>query len=401
MFKKLLADNVKKGTIHLYLPEGEQLRFGRDDPEVHWVINRKNVMQRIARDWEFELGETYMNGGWDVKDCELRDLLSILRINFAEYRINRWLQPVAKMFQEWNKIPRSYSNVSRHYDLDEQFFRLFLDREMHYSCAHFMDESESLEQAQINKCRHIAGKLLLKSGQRVLDVGCGWGSMAFYLAQNFDVEVTGITLSKGQISAARRMAKERGLNNVRFELQDYREHQGQYDRIVSIGMFEHVGRPNYQTYFEKVKDLLVADGAALIHSIGCSGPPQISNPWITRHIFPGGGIPSLSEMSRGIEEARLMMTDVEILRLHYAQTLNVWTQRLHKNKETIIEKMGMQFYRMWDFYLTISEISFQYSDLVVFQVQLAKQHDVVPPTRDYLYRENYIDAITRGLQLEG
>lgn len=401
MFKKLLEDNVKQGVIHLHMPGGRRYRFGYSGPEAHWVIKNISAINRIARDWEFQLGETYMNGDWDVKDCELRDLLYILRVNFAEYSISRWLQPLAKMFQEWNRVSRSYFNVSHHYDLDEEFFRLFLDRDMHYSCAYFVDKKDSLENAQDNKCRHIAAKLLLKKGQRVLDVGCGWGSMAFYLARNFDVEVTGITLSKEQLAVAKRRAQEGGIDNVRFELQDYREHHGQYDRIVSIGMFEHVGKPNYRTYFQKVKELLADDGVALIHTIGRSGPPRVTNPWIRKNIFPGGSIPSLSEVSRGVEDVKLMMTDVEILRLHYARTLNAWQQQLHKNRGIICHKMGDRFFRMWDFYLTICEISFQYSDSVVFQVQLARQHDIVPTTRDYLYTDNYSEAVRRSLRLVG
>lgn len=399
MFIKLLENNVKQGVINLQMPEGKEYRFGNSGLEANWVINSHETIRRIAKDWEFELGETYINGGWDVGDGELRDLLYILRANFSEYSISRWLQPFAKVFQEWNKVSRSYFNVSQHYDLEEDFFRLFLDEEMNYSCAYFKNNEVSLEQAQQDKCKQIANKLLLQPGQHVLDIGCGWGSMAFYLAEHFDVEVTGITLSKEQLAVARRRAEERGLTNVHFELQDYREHVGKYDRIVSIGMFEHVGKPNYNIYFQKVKNMLADNGVALIHSIGRSGPPGVTNPWIRKHIFPGGSVPSLSEMSRGVENVELMLTDVEILRLHYAQTLNAWQQRFQAHKETICEKMGERFYRMWDFYLTICEISFQYSDSVVFQLQLAKQHDVVPPTREYLYGEESSDSVIRSLSL--
>lgn len=401
MFMKLLQNNVKQGVINLHMPGGKSYRFGHEGLESHWVIKSNKVIRQIARDWEFELGETYINGGWDVGEGELRDLLYVLRVNFSEYTLSRWLQPFAKMFQEWNKISRSYFNVSHHYDLDEDFFRLFLDEELHYSCAYFNNSDVSLAQAQQDKCRHIAAKLLLQPGQRILDVGCGWGSMAFYLAQNYNVEVTGITLSKEQLEVARRRAKEKGLRNVHFELQDYREHTGHYDRIVSIGMFEHVGKPNYDAYFQKIQELLALDGVALIHSIGRSGPPRVTNPWIRKHIFPGGSIPSLSEMAQGVEDVELMVTDVEILRLHYAQTLNAWQQRLQNHKDIIRENMGERFYRMWDFYLTICEVSFQYSDSVVFQIQLAKQHDIVPPTRDYLYTEDHSESEIRSLKLVG
>jgi cyclopropane-fatty-acyl-phospholipid synthase len=385
MLIKLLENNVKQGVINLHLPDDKTYRFGKEGLEANWIINSNKALHKIAQDWEFELGETYMNGGWDVADGELSTLLYILRANFSYYTINRWLQPVAKVFQEWNKVSRSYFNVAQHYDLEEDFFRLFLDEDMHYSCAYFANNNVSLEQAQQDKCQHIANKLLLQPGQHVLDIGCGWGSMAFYLAEHFDVAVTGITLSKEQLAIAKRRAKERGLTNVQFKLQDYREHTGNYDRIVSIGMFEHVGKPNYSTYFQKVKELLTEDGVALIHSIGRSGPPGVTNPWIRKHIFPGGSTPSLSEMSQGAENVELMITDVEVLRLHYAQTLKIWQQRFQSHKDIICGQMGEKFYRMWHFYLTICEISFQYSDSVVFQLQLAKHHDIVPPTRDYLY----------------
>lgn len=389
MFIKLLENNVKQGVINLHLPDGKTYRFGSEGLEAHWVIKSNKAFRKIARNWEFELGETYINGGWDVAHGDLSTLLYILRANFNDYSINRWLQPLAKIFQEWNKVSRSYFNVSQHYDVEEDFFRLFLDEDMHYSCAYFTNDKVSLEQAQQDKCKHIADKLLLQPGQHVLDIGCGWGSMAFYLAEHFGVEVTGITLSKEQLAVAKRRAKEKGLTNVHFKLQDYREHSGEYDRIVSIGMFEHVGKPNYHAYFQKIKAMLKEDGVALIHSIGRSGPPSVTNPWIRKYIFPGGSVPSLSEMSQGIENVELMITDVEVLRLHYAQTLKIWQQRFQAHKQIVCEKMGEKFYRMWHFYLTICEISFQYSDSVVFQLQIAKHHDIVPPTRNYMYGEEH------------
>jgi len=385
MFLKLLQENVKQGVLNLHLPQGESYRFGDQGLEAHWVINGEQTISRIARDWEYQLGETYINGEWDVSDCELRDLLYILRSNFAEYSISKWLRPMAKIAHEWNKVSRSYNNVSQHYDLDASFFKLFLDKEMHYSCAYFPDRFTSLEQAQAEKCRLIARKLILKPGQKILDIGCGWGSLAFNLAKYEDIEIVGITLSKEQLVVAQQRAKELGIKNVQFKLQDYREHGGEYDRIVSVGMFEHVGKPYYHTYFECIQDLLKNDGVALIHTIGRSGPPGLTNPWIRQHIFPGGSVPSLSEMAKCVEDANLISTDIEVLRLHYAQTLREWLKRFQQNRAEIKQKMGEKFYRMWEFYLTICEVSFQFSDSVVYQLQLAKQHDVVPPTRDYLF----------------
>ncbi len=385
MFLKLLQKNVKQGILNLHLPQGESYRFGQQGLEANWVINDEQAINRIASDWEYELGETYINGEWDVSDCELRDLLYILRSNFAEYSLSKWLQPMARITHEWNKISRSYSNVSQHYDLDAAFFKLFLDKEMHYSCAYFPDRHCSLEQAQEEKCQLITRKLLPKPGQKILDIGCGWGSLAFNLARNEDIEIVGITLSKEQLNVAQQRAKEMGIKNVHFKLQDYREHHGEYDRIVSVGMFEHVGKPYYHAYFKHIQDLLKNDGVALIHSIGRSGPPGLTNPWIRKHIFPGGSVPSLSEMAGAAENAHLITTDIEVLRLHYAQTLREWLKRFLQNRAEIENKMGEKFCRMWEFYLAICEVSFQFSDSVVYQLQLAKQHDVVPPTRDYLF----------------
>lgn len=388
MYLKLLEDGVRNGIINLHLPDGKSYRFGGHGLEAHWHAKSENVIKKIARDWEWQLGETYMDGDWDVGEGELRDLLFVLRSNFAEYSVSKWMQPLVKIIQEWNKVTRSYSNVNHHYDLEESFFRLFLDRDMHYSCAYFPREDCTLEQGQRAKSKHIANKLLLKPGQKILDIGCGWGSLSCYLAQVEDIEVVGITLSKKQLAVARRRAKDLGLKNLSFELQDYREHDGCYDRIVSVGMFEHVGSPNYNIYFQCLRNMLRKDGIALVHSIGRSGPPGVSNPWITKYIFPGGSIPALSEMTQAVENSDLLLTDVEVLRLHYAQTLRIWYDRFQSHRDEIRESMGERFCRMWEFYLAICEVSFQCSDLVVFQLQLAQTHHVVPPTRDYQYSRN-------------
>ena len=388
MYMKLLEDGVRNGIINLHLPDGKSYRFGGHGIEAHWHAKSENVIKKIAKDWEWQLGETYMDGGWDVGDGELRDLLFVLRSNFAEYSVSKWMRPLVKITQEWNKVTRSYSNVNHHYDLEESFFRLFLDHDMHYSCAYFPHEDYTLEQGQRAKSMHIANKLLLKPGQKILDIGCGWGSLSCYLAQVEDVEVVGITLSKKQLAVARHRAKDLGLKNLSFELQDYREHDGCYDRIVSVGMFEHVGSPNYNIYFQCLRNMLRKDGIALVHSIGRSGPPGVSNPWITKYIFPGGSIPALSEMTQAVENSDLLLTDVEVLRLHYAQTIRIWYDRFQSHRDEISESMGERFCRMWEFYLAICEVSFQCSDLVVFQLQLAQAHHVVPPTRDYQYLRN-------------
>jgi cyclopropane-fatty-acyl-phospholipid synthase len=348
-------------------------------------VKDEHTLRKIARNWEFQLGETYMNGDWDVADCELQDLLLILRSNFSTYRVPWLLRPLGLLLQQWNRLGTSLSNVSSHYDLDHHMFKLFLDRDMHYSCAYYPHPSLELEEAQQAKCRHISNKLLLRPGQKILDVGCGWGSLAFHLARQEDVEVVGITLSREQLDFANWRKQKLGLNNVKFKLADYREHEGHYDRIVSIGMFEHVGSPYYGTYFKQLKRLLKDDGIALVHSIGRSAPPGLTNPWIRKYIFPGGAIPSLSQMTRAAEDVAFIQTDLEVLRLHYAYTLRAWFDRVQENRSEIRERMGERFCRMWEFYLAICEVSFSCADLVVFQQQLACSHGVVPTTRDYLY----------------
>jgi cyclopropane-fatty-acyl-phospholipid synthase len=385
MYLKLLERGVRTGVINLHLPNGKSHRFGSEGIEAHWHVKSEGVIRKIARDWEWQLGETYINGEWDIADCELRDLLFVLRTNFATYRVSKLIQPLVKILQQWNQVSRSYDNVAHHYDLEEDFFRLFLDEDLHYSCAYFLHDDYSLEQAQREKSRHIARKMLIEPGQTILDIGCGWGSLGCYLAQLGDVEVVGITLSKEQLAVARRRAKERGIKNIRFELQDYREHRGSYDRIVSVGMFEHVGTPYHNAYFQSLQSMLSKNGIALVHSVGRSGPPGVTNPWIRKYIFPGGSIPALSEMTQAVEHATLLLTDVEVLRLHYAKTLRAWQIRFQQHRELIRAQKGERFCRMWEFYLTICEVSFQCSDLVVFQLQIAQQHGVVPTTRDYQY----------------
>ncbi len=385
MYMKLLNKHIKKGILHLHLPNGREHHFGTGGPEAHWYIQDEHAIRRIAKDWEFQLGETYVRGLWHAGDQGLRNLLAVLRANFAVSNFGRWLQPFTSILREWNRITRSYHNVSHHYDVPEAVFRLFLDKEMFYSCAYFTDDKVNLEQAQQAKAAHIAAKLLPRAGDRILDIGCGWGSMAFHLARHHDCEVVGITLSREQLAVARREAQARKLGNVRFELADYREHSGNYQRIVSIGMFEHVGRPFYDTFFNKLAEMLTPDGVALVHTIGRTGPPGLTNPWINKYIFPGGSTPSLSEISASIERSACMLTDVEVWRLHYALTLRQWYERFQAQRPQIKDLMQEEFCRMWEFYLAACESAFRYSDLVVYQCQLARSHESVPLTRDYLY----------------
>ena len=388
MYLKLLKHNIKNGILHLHLPDGSVHTFGDHGLEAHWFIRNEKAIIRIARDWEYELGQTYMEKGWDTGNYSLQDLLAVLRTNFSPRKVRKWYSPFADLafglYQQFNKITRSYKNIAHHYDTDEAIFRMFLDQEMFYSCAYFQSEQDSLEQAQLNKAKLIAKKLMLQPGMTVLDIGCGWGSLAFYLAQHYDVHVTGITLSREQLRVAKAEAEKRNLNNVQFLLADYREHTASYDRIVSVGMLEHVGIKSLDTYFSRVNAMLKEDGAALIHTIGNRFTPSGTNPWIDKYIFPGGRIPTLSEVSPCIEKSHLMLTDLEVWRMHYSWTLREWLRRIESHKEEVIQLKGESFYRMWAFYLAACDMSFEYANLVVFHFQLAKKHGVVPVRRDYL-----------------
>lgn len=404
IFIDYLRRNIRHGSIQLHLPDGTHHTLGQGQPEAHWIFTDPKAIGRILRDYDLELGETYMEGGWRTNPGGLLTLLEVLMLNFSETKedgLRGWLVNLYRIFQLGNRVTRSYRNVSHHYDIDEWVFRRFLDINMFYSCAYFETPEQTLEEAQLAKCKLIMKKLLLQPGQHVLDIGCGWGGLAFYLAEYADVKVTGITLSKEQLRVARSEAVRRNLQGrVEFLLQDYREHSGQYDRVVSIGMFEHVGSKHFRRFFNQVNDLLKPDGASLIHTIGEAHHSRSTNPWIKRHIFPGGYIPSLSEMSSAVEHSKLMSTDVEILRLHYAKTLAEWLNRFSSHRDEVAERMGEKFCRMWEFYLAASSASFRYWDLVVFHLQLARQHGAVPIHRDYLFEEK-IEASSAPVTKKG
>jgi len=392
MYLKLLEKHLKDGALTLHLPTGETRAVGAGRPLVDWHLHKPGTLGRIIRNPELNLGETYMDGEWSAGEGQLPALLGLLMRNNAEPQDN-WLQRqlvrLLGPLRTWNPVRRSYRNVARHYDLDEWLFRQFLDQDMHYSCAYFPEPDISLEEAQRAKCRHLRNKLRLHSGQRVLDIGSGWGSLGMYLAERSDVRVTGLTLSREQLQSANRRARERGLKGaVQFKLEDYREHRGRYDRVVSVGMFEHVGRAHYRPFFDKVRDLLSEDGVAVIHTIGRTSPDAGVNPWIHRHIFPGGYIPSLSEIMRAVEGSGLIAADVEVLRLHYAYTLAAWQARFQKVRPRVAQRMGERFCRMWEFYLASCENAFRWRDLVVFQVQVSRRLKAVPITRSYLYRSS-------------
>ena len=286
----------------------------------------------------------------------------------------------------FNLIKKSKLNVAHHYDISEDLYGLFLDSKRQYSCAYFKNENDDLETAQTNKIKHIIKKLNLKPNQRVLDIGSGWGSLAIEIAKESQYEVVGITLSENQLEYSKKKAKELNLENqVEFRLMDYRQLDEKFDRVVSVGMFEHVGRKFYKNYFNQVSNLLNDDGIALIHTIGSANPPRDPQPWITKYIFPGGYTPSLSEVANPIERSGLVISDIEVLRMHYAHTLRHWRERFLGEKDRVLQMFDEKFFRMWEFYLTSCEMSFKWGDQVVFQFQLTKKITSVPTTRDYIY----------------
>ncbi|WP_231714744.1 SAM-dependent methyltransferase [Enhydrobacter aerosaccus] len=334
-----------------------------------------------------------MDGKLTVEDGDIYDLLDLLGRNMAALEQTpfvRWsygFQKLIRAIEQHNPIGTAQRNVAHHYDLKDQLYDFFLDRDRQYSCAYFRTGKEPIEQAQTDKKQHIAAKLLLKPGQKVLDIGSGWGGMGLFLGQQFGVDVTGVTLSKEQLAVSSRRALEGGLaDRVRFKLLDYRQESAQYDRIVSVGMFEHVGAAHYLEYFRKVKDLLKEDGVMLLHAIGRMEPPGGTNTWLKKYIFPGGYTPALSEVLSAIERVGLWATDIEILRLHYAETLRLWRQRFLSNRERIKQMAGYddRFCRMWEFYLAGCEVAFRYMNQMVFQIQIARRQDAVPLVRDYM-----------------
>jgi cyclopropane-fatty-acyl-phospholipid synthase len=355
-------------------------------------LSDRRLERQLVRDPQLALGEAYMHGRLSMVEGSIYDFLELMLVNLKGAPLPGWTNGFAagryvlRRLKQFNPSGRARRNAAHHYDIDGAIYDLFLDSDRQYSCGYFT-EGADLEEAQLAKKRHLAAKLAIEPGQHVLDVGSGWGGLALYLAKVAHCDVTGVTLSNEQLKISRERAGREGLGRaVRFEFKDYRKVVGCFDRIVSVGMFEHVGVNHYGTYFRKVRDLLSDDGVALIHSIGRSEPPAATNAFIAKYIFPGGYIPALSEMVAAIERTGLIITDLEVLRLHYAETLRAWRKRFLANWEKAAAIRDETFCRMWEFYLAASEAAFRHQNLVVFQVQLAKRVSALPITRDYMFK---------------
>ncbi len=389
----MLTSFIRKGRLSVVGHDGKTHVFGGKEPgpDVAMKITDPKLYRGLVFNPELNMGEAYMDGRVSFPGSDLRSFLTLFSVNrraLANYPVQKVLGPITrsmKRLQQANPIGQAQKNVAHHYDLGNAFYKLFLDEGMFYSCAYFREESDTLEAAQINKCRLLAAKLSLKPGQKVLDIGCGWGGLAMYLAKVADVEVTGVTLSKEQHAIATERVKAAGLEQrVRIELKDYRHVTQKFDRIVSVGMFEHVGVGHYNEFFAKVTDLLADDGVMMLHSIGKMSPPGTASPWLRKYIFPGAYSPALSEVFPATEQNHLWVTDVEFLRLHYAYTLRHWTDRFMANRAKIAEMYDEKFCRMFEFYLISCEMMFRTGGQEVFQMQLSKTRDASPIVRDYI-----------------
>lgn len=397
---KMLGGIVKSGRLIIVGHDNKTFDIG--DMAATPIVMKFHdawVAFDLLRDPHMALGELYMDGRFSVRNGDIADLLDLLTRNLGTSLGGGYLIWLARLrsflrrFNPPNSSSRAKRNVAHHYDLSGGLYDLFLDHDKQYSCAFFDTPQDSLETAQLNKKRRIAAKLALKPGHTVLDIGSGWGGLGMFLASGWAVDVTGITLSNEQLKVANARAAVVGLaDHVRFRLEDYRRVSRTFDRVVSVGMFEHVGTANYDKFFRRIGDLLNDDGVALIHSIGRSDGPGATNPWIAKYIFPGGYVPALSEVLPAIERAGLIVTDVEILRLHYARTLAEWRHRFVTNWDRAKRLFGERFCRMWEFYLAGAEMAFRHQGQMVFQIQLTKRVDALPTARDYMFPANAVAA---------
>lgn len=390
-FANFLKGIVKTGKLTIIDGDGKTHTMGDGAPEVVMKLHDPALHRKLALNPQLYLGEGYMDGTLTLEVGTAADLMQVLAQNLRQWKgsptvevLKRYRQ-ISRYAAQYNPVQRAQENVSHHYDLSDALYEAFLDADKQYSCAYFADDTDDLETAQARKKRHIAAKLLLEPGKSVLDIGSGWGGLGLYLAQATGADVTGVTLSTEQHMRSNARAEEEGLSDrARFNLIDYRKVEGTFDRIVSVGMFEHVGIVHYRDFFAHIRRLLKDDGVALIHAIGRSEGPSATNPWIKKYIFPGGYTPALSEVLPAIEQEKLIVTDIEILRLHYAETLKAWRERFLARWDDMAALYDERFCRMWEFYLAASEMAFRHQDLMVFQIQLAKRVDTVPLTRDYM-----------------
>ncbi|MBV9701965.1 MAG: class I SAM-dependent methyltransferase [Methylobacteriaceae bacterium] len=403
----------RRGNLEVETASGARLRAGDGTgTPVAIKVRDKAAQWRLLLNPQLAVGELFMDGRLEVTRGTIYDFLALGMTAIASGNHPRFLDHLEhartwiRRFHQLNNPRRAKRNVHHHYDLDGRLYALFLDADRQYSCAYFEHQGQSLDDAQLAKKRHIAAKLLVEPGARVLDIGCGWGGMALYLAERCGAHVLGVTLSQEQLAEARGRAVERRLNDrVTFRLQDYRAIEERFDRIVSVGMFEHVGVAYYDAFFKQAAKLLSDDGVMLLHSIGRTDGPGATNPWIQKYIFPGGYIPALSEVLPAIQRAGLIVTDVEVLRLHYAETLRHWRERFMARREEAKALFDERFCRMWEFYLAASEGSFRFHSQNVFQIQLVKRQDAVPLTRDYIAKREaalrQADAEVVRLRLAG
>ncbi|MGL6182675.1 MAG: class I SAM-dependent methyltransferase, partial [Aestuariivirga sp.] len=387
-FKAVLA----QGTMRVTGPDGVTRSYGDGTGSpVHLLIKTTEAARKLVFDADLFLGECYMDGSIDVKDCTIYDVLALLMANVeankmpAPARLMYGLRRFKKRIDQYNPVGKAKENVAHHYDLSGALYDLFLDRDRQYSCAYFEGPEASLEDAQLAKKRHLAAKLMIKPGMKVLDIGSGWGGLGLYLAETCGAEVTGVTLSEEQHKLSNERAEQRGIaDRVKFHLKDYRHLDQRFDRIVSVGMFEHVGVGHFPEYFGKIRTLLADDGAAVVHSINRSDGPGATSAWVKKYIFPGGYIPALSEVVPQIEGAGLYITDIEILRLHYAETLREWAHRFADHRDRARDIYDERFCRMWEFYLAASECAFRFGGMNNFQIQFCRNQHALPLTRNYM-----------------
>ena len=385
---------ITKGNLQYTDPDGETHTFGDGTgPIARFQIREHQTVRKIMWDPILRSGELFVDGKITIEQGTVYDVLELIFENTKFKHEKAWLYLEAaryllRRFKQRNTLKYSRKNISHHYDLSDAHYRLFLDEDWQYSCAYFEEGNNDLSQAQLAKKRHIAAKLAIESKQNILDIGCGWGGMGLYLASMYDVKVQGVTLSQEQLKVANNRATKMNLSDkTEFKLQDYRTLDSKFERIVSVGMFEHVGLGHYKEFFKSVNRLLTDDGVMLLHSIGRIDGPGFTDPWTEKYIFPGGYIPALSEVLPVIERSGLVVTDIEILRLHYADTLNHWRQRFMQNRDKAEKLYDERFCRMWEYFLATAEIAFRFRDMMVFQIQICKEQEGVPLTRNYINLE--------------